>query len=107
MVGTLSQFTAKPLMDPELSPLDKDILGGDIRLSIPLSGRYQMRNMADLLRGYAARIDFLTHNHDLDDRTVLFNLKFEAKLLNKRIREVCDLTGKAKAPKPYRRNNVT
>ena len=110
MVGTREQFIRlleEPKETCDLNQMDRDILGGDIRLTIPLGSRYQLRNVADLLRGYAAEIDFITRQAEMDERSLLFHLKFKAKLLNKRIREVFDLTGKAKSPKPYRRNNVS
>jgi hypothetical protein len=103
MVGLLEQFVSrKPEPEVELSQMDRDIIGTAVRIEIPFSGRYQLRQIAGILRAYADRVEFWTRQQEMDDRTVLFNLRMEAKLANRRIRDVCDLTGKGKAPKPYR-----
>lgn len=108
MVGVLEDFVAKKrerdeFPPPELSQFDKDLIGNAVRLEVPFSGRYQLRQIAGILRAYADKVEFWTRQQDVEDRTMLLHLKIEAKLANRRIRDVCELTGKGKAPKPYRR----
>lgn len=102
MVGSLEQFVAKKFeVDPEMSEMDRTIIGSAARLTIPFSGRYQLRQVAGILRAYADMVEFWTRQHDMSDRTVLFNLKHEAKLVNAKIRDLSEHTGKGKKPKDY------
>lgn len=71
----------------ELSDMDKDIIGGTCRLEIPFRDVYRMRQTAELLRGYADKLDFYSRRTDLPIRTILLTLKLEARALNKAIRE--------------------
>jgi hypothetical protein len=108
MVGTVEDFVAKKREEypaPELSQFDKDLIGAAVRLEVPFGGRYQLRQIAGILRAYADKVEFWTRQQDVDDRTMLMHLKIEAKLANRRIRDVCDLSGKGKAPKPYRKRD--
>lgn len=105
MVGSVEDFVAKKENFPsaELSQFDRDIIGSAVRLEVPFSGRYQLRQIASILRAYADKIEFWTRQHDIEDRTMLVNLRFEATMANRRIRDICDLTGKGKVPKAYRK----
>lgn len=74
--------------DPgSLSQVDRDIIGETCRLEIPFRDVYRMRQTAELLRGYADQLDFYSRRTDLPPRSILFHLRTEARLLNKKIRE--------------------
>ena len=76
----------KPEPD-ELSQIDKDILGETCRLEIPFRDVARMKQTAELLRGYADQLDFYSGRTDIPPRTILFHLRTEAQLLNRKIRE--------------------
>jgi hypothetical protein len=76
----------KPEPD-ELSQIDKDILGASCRLEIPFRDVERMKQTAALLRTYADQLDFYSSRTDLPPRTILFHLRTEAQLLNRRIRD--------------------
>lgn len=74
--------------DPEdLSRVDKDIIGETCRIEIPFRDVYRMRQAAELLRGYAEQLDFYSRRTDLPPRTILFHLRTEARLLNRKLRD--------------------
>ena len=94
MVGKTEDFVEmKKQQDryDELSDLDKLVIGQAVRIEIPFTDQYNMRRIADLLRGYAEMLDFWSRRTDLPPRSVLMHLRGEAKLMNSRIRE---LTGR-------------
>ena len=76
----------KPEPD-ELSQIDKDILGETCRLEIPFRDVTRMKQTAELLRGYADQLDFYSRRTDIPPRTILFHLRTEAQLLNRKIKE--------------------
>jgi hypothetical protein len=83
--------------DPEeLSQVDKDIIGETCRLEIPFRDVYRMRQTAELLRGYADLLDFYSRRTDLPPRTILFTLRSEARILNRKLRET---RGRGRPPK--------
>lgn len=103
MVGTLEEFVARNAEpDVELSDFDKELIGSAVRIAVPFGGRYQLRQIAGILRAYADKIDFWTRQHDIEDRAMLMHLKIEARLANRRISDLCEHTGKGKTPKRYR-----
>lgn len=89
MVGTVEEaLVAKQRRDEDpLSDMDKAIIGDTCRLEIPFRDKIRLRQTADLLRGYADTIDFYTRREDLPERTILFALRDEARILNRKIRE--------------------
>jgi hypothetical protein len=76
----------KPEPD-ELSQIDKDIIGETCRLEIPFRDVERMKPTASLLRAYADQLDFYSARSDLPARTILFHLRTEARLLNRKLRE--------------------
>ncbi len=82
----------------ELGQMDKDIIGETCRLEIPFRSTARMKQTADLLRGFAAQLDFYAERHDLPQRTVLFHLAFEARVLNRKLR---DTRGAGRPKKTY------
>jgi hypothetical protein len=75
----------KPEPD-ELSQIDKDIIGETCRLEIPFRDVERMKLTAGLLRAYADQLDFYSSRTDLPARTILFHLRMEARLLNRKLR---------------------
>jgi hypothetical protein len=105
MVGMNEDYVMakRPTEDAHgLTAFERKIIGTGVRLEIPFAGKYQLRQIADILRGYAEKIDFHTRRTDLKDWEILSYLKNEAKVTQMRIRETIESTGKGKAPKPYR-----
>jgi hypothetical protein len=72
----------------ELSDIDKLVIGQAVRIEIPFCDQYNMRRIAELLRGYAELLDFWSRRTDLPARVVLLHLRSEAKAMNKRVREI-------------------
>lgn len=90
MVGTVEEAVAtmggkKSVLDG-LSEFDRSIIGNATRIEIPFTDVYSMRRIAELLRGYAEMMDVYSRRHDIKDRSILLDLKIEAKRLNRRIR---------------------
>jgi len=74
--------------EDELSEQDRAIIGGDTcRLEIPFRNVYVLRQVADLLRGYAEMLDVYSRRTDLPPRSILFHLRMEAKMLNGKLRK--------------------
>lgn len=72
--------------DNGLSAYDKDLLGSAIRIEIPFTDPKLLRDIADMLRGFANTIDFTVQRDDMPLRARLFQLKSEAMNINQRIR---------------------
>ncbi len=78
-----------PFEQDELTDFDRKLIGGRaVRLEIPLSNRYTLRKIPDMLRGFAALIDSHTRNPDIGERTVLLAIKAEVRSFNARVREI-------------------
>jgi hypothetical protein len=109
MVGKVEDFIAAPRQGHErdqlgLTEFDRTISGeGGVRVSIPRPTRYQLRQIADLLRGYAEECDQLSRRQDLTERQYVLLWRANASILNHKIRDAVDLTGKGKRPKAYPR----
>lgn len=80
--------------DDGLSAYDLEVIGKSIRLDIPFRDEFVLREVADLLRGFANSIDFTTRRDDLPLRSKLLQLKLEARALNGRIRYLQDRSKK-------------
>jgi hypothetical protein len=92
MVGKVEDFVEMAKQEKrfdELSDLDKMVIGQAVRIEIPFTDQYNMRRIADLLRGYAELLDLWSRRNDLPTRSVLVHLRSEAKAINSRIRDMC------------------
>lgn len=69
-----------------LSAYDLEIIGRSVRIEVPFDNEFVLREVADLLRGFANSIDFTTRRDDLPLRQKLVQLRYEARALNGRIR---------------------
>ncbi len=88
MVGRTDDEGVVHLHD-ELSELDRKIVGGSsVRLEIPITDKFTLRKLPDMLRGFAAHIENQSRRPDLADRTILLDIKAEARAFNSRIREI-------------------
>ena len=89
MVGTIEEALVRRRQpDPEsLYEVDKDIIGQTCRLEIPFRDVHRMKQAADLLRGFAAELEFYAQRDDLPARTILFHLATQARALNKKLRD--------------------
>jgi hypothetical protein len=89
MAGAKKSRFGDPRPGDALNPLDQAIIGTNtVRLEIPLTAdRHALRRAADLLRGYANRIDVLAREPSLSDRTLLFVIRDEGRTLNGSLRQ--------------------
>lgn len=107
MVGTLQEHVERNMAPKmpgdggELTDFDKKIIGAAVRIEIPFGDVYNMRRIADLLRGYAETLDVYSRRTDLPARSILNHLKMEAKAINYRIAE---MSGRREAKRAYRRH---
>ena len=81
-----------------LSKMDLEILGRkECRLCVPIVSRYDLRMVADIMRGLATVLDFESRRQDVPERATLFRIQQEIGLANRRIqdhfREVFDKLG--------------
>ena len=70
----------------ELSEFDRKLIGSFIRIEIPMEDIYKLRQVADLLRGFADRIDNHTRRPDLPIRTILLEVKHEGSMTSRAIK---------------------
>lgn len=94
MVGKVEDFLEmKRLRDDghELTEHDRRVIGAAVRIEIPFTDQYNMRRIADLLKGYAETLDFWSRRNDLPPRAVLSHLRGEAVAMNYKIREMTGL----------------
>ena len=90
MVGTIEQaldMKRRPQAH-ELTEYDLKQIGTFVRFEIPMTDMYKLRQVADLLRGFANLIDTQTRRTDLSVRTILVELKFDASLTASRIKDL-------------------
>jgi hypothetical protein len=109
MVGVNEDFVAMGKRQEDthgLTEFERRVIGQPVRIEIPFGSKYQMRQIADILRGLAERMDFHSRRTDLPAWEILSHLKNEAKAAHLRIREVVERTGKGRAPKPYRERDA-
>lgn len=72
----------------DLTHHDLKVIGRSVRIEIPFTNTYNMREIAGLLRRYADQLDVYSHRTDLPQRSILMHLKWEAKAVNDKIREM-------------------
>lgn len=107
MVGTVDEYVemARRPKDPEravLTQFDADLVGNYVRFDIPmLIPRHRFKEVADMLRGLANTIEFAAQRTDLPERTLLFEIKMQARGVRRRIREMTNDPGNniVKAPR--------
>lgn len=96
MVGTTDDAVLKIRQEKvrqEMTEHDRKVIGASsVRLVIPMTDRYTLRRLPDLLRGMAAVIEQQSHRDDLTDRTILMEIKAEAYAFNSRMREIHGLS---------------
>lgn len=80
------QRKAAALTDNGLTQYDLEIIGRPVRIEIPFEDPVKLREIADMLRGFANSIDFTTQRDDIPLRARLVMLKQEASGVNYRIR---------------------
>lgn len=73
-----------------LTAYDLEIIGKAVRIEVPFDDEFILREVADMLRGFANSIDFTTRRDDLPLRAKLVQLRYEARALNGRIRMMQD-----------------
>lgn len=71
--------------DPDIA--DEVMVGRGVRLTIPLRDRYALRRTADILRGYAARMEALSHNLELHADLLMLTVRMLTTETNEKIRE--------------------
>lgn len=103
MVGTVEQaldLMRKKNVISAMSKQDREMLGVSGRLEIPWTDRYDMRRIADLVRGWCATVETYSRREDLDDSTILLKIKMDLYATQSRIR---DLVG----PNRFNKNGTT
>lgn len=89
MVGTLEDQVVRLRREAEMTEHDRKMVGTSaIRLEIPITDRYTLRKIPDLLRGVAAHIDHMARQAEMKDRTVILEIKAEASEFNRKVREM-------------------
>ena len=74
----------------EMSQVDREICAADTptHLVIPMNDIYNLRRIADLLRGLASDFDVLSRRHDIRPRSIIMDARAAVRYANKRIREM-------------------
>jgi hypothetical protein len=86
-----------------MTEFDWMIVGKEaVRLHIPVTNRYHLRQIAGILRRYAEEIDFASRQQNLPERELLLSIKLKTKIATRDIKEVCEMTGKGNVRRPYR-----
>lgn len=81
--------TLKRLEQSGLSRADIEIIGGtSARLEIPLTDRFTLRKVPDILRGLAAVIENHSRREDWSERVVMLEVKSEIRDYARRLREI-------------------
>lgn len=75
----------------DLSDFDKSIIGKDVRITIPLKSKVRLRDVAELLRGLAQRLDGISRDPHYSERHALFDAKWVAQQTQKKIGILCGL----------------
>lgn len=92
MVGKIEDFTGirnqrrAELGEDDLNAFDRQIVGETCRLELPLTSVYNLRRVADLLRGLAERYDLLSRRDDIPPRSLLFEARANARATNAKLR---------------------
>lgn len=77
------------LEESGLSARDIEIIGGpSARMEIPLTDRFTLRKVPDILRGLAAAIESHSRREDWSERTVMLEVKSEVRDSARRLREI-------------------
>jgi len=71
-----------------LADSDREHIGAAMRLEIPFTDEFKMRQIADMLRGLAADFDSISRNVNLPLSSRLWLMKRHAAAVNKRIRNL-------------------
>jgi hypothetical protein len=86
-----------------MSEWDWMIVGKEaVRLHIPVTNRYHLRQIAGILRRFADEIDHAARQPDTKERELLLSIKLKTKIASRDIKEVCEMTGKGNVRRPYR-----
>jgi hypothetical protein len=73
----------------------------EVRVQIPVISRYDLRMVADCLRGLATILDFESRRQDIPERGSLFRVIGEVNLVNRRIRDhYADVYARLGIPQP-------
>jgi len=86
MVGTLQQALETRDRPTEISEYDLKMIGTFVRLEIPLTDIHKLRQVPDLLRAFANKIDAHTRRTDLPLRSIMLELKMDASMTAARIK---------------------
>lgn len=78
---------SRPAAPDELTQIDRDVIGETCRIQIPFRDVVKMRYVAEQLRAYADQLDFYSRRTDMPARSILFHLRTEARMLNRRIQD--------------------
>ena len=79
-----------------LSDMDRDIIGGNKRITIPMGDRLVLRQVADLLRGLANTMDHwsrLPVTEDMTERLMMMSVSSDIDRTNLLIRETARQAG--------------
>lgn len=71
-----------------LTDKDREDIGAAVRIEIPFTDEFKIRQIADWLRGYAEFIDQTSRHHALPLKARLRLMKSEASDLNRKIKDL-------------------
>jgi hypothetical protein len=90
MVELTSEMARKHGLPPEeaLTKFDLELLRPrEVRVTIPVISRHDLRVVADYLRGLSTILDIESRRQDVPERASLFRIIGEVNLINRRIRD--------------------
>ena len=76
-----------------LDDLDRRMVGGNKRITIPMESRELLGESVDLLKGLATRFNYLLTQPGLSERTVLMSARSEIAAYQARLQAVCAARG--------------
>lgn len=104
MVGTIEEVVElkreKKQLE-ELSDRDKQMIGGSVRLDLPMDSQYRLRQIADELQRLAAILDRLSRDNSLTPRQALIEASTQAFFTR---RDLLELAGRKLRYPRFRRS---
>ena len=79
-----------------LTEMDRDIVGGHKRITIPMHDRFILRSVADALRGLCNTLDLYSRmpvSDEMPERLMMMAVGFEIDRINRLIRSTAEQAG--------------
>ncbi len=104
MVGTVEDVVAMKREKKQLEELterDRSMIGGSVRLDLPMDSQYRLRQIADELQRLAAILDRLSRDDNLTPRQALIEASTQAFFTR---RDLLELSGRKLRYPRFRRS---